>query len=210
MSDYWGRKVLDATTGKAALPSITAYLALYTAAPTDAGGGTEVSGNAYQRVTTAAANWNSAGGSAPCTTSNGQILVFPQATPSGWGSIVAAAIFDALTGGDLIHWDYIGNFTWKPFTCSSASPGVIDCPGHGLANGDQIVVSAEFGGTLPTLSAGSWSGLQTVAGVSGDTFNVGLNTTSTGNGMLRKVVPITVNANNTPIFDVNQYNLSLA
>ena len=80
----------------------TLYVGLYTAAPTDAGGGTEVSGNSYARVAVTAntSNWaNSTAGA----TSNSNAITFPQASGS-WGTVVALGIFDALTSGNLLAW----------------------------------------------------------------------------------------------------------
>lgn len=80
----------------------TLYVGLYTAAPTDAGGGTEVSGNSYARVAVTAntSNWaNSTAGS----TSNSNAITFPQASGS-WGTVVALGIFDASTSGNLLAW----------------------------------------------------------------------------------------------------------
>lgn len=58
---------------------------------------------------------------------------------------------------------------------TAASPGVITAPGHGLSNGNIVFI---FGSdTTPTLD-----GFRTVAGVSGDDFNVGVNTTDGGTG----------------------------
>jgi hypothetical protein len=50
------------------------------------------------------------------------------------------------------------------------------------------VFSNEYGGTAPSFSAGNYTGLQTVAGVATDSFNVtGVNTSATGSGNVRKV-----------------------
>lgn len=98
-SDYLENKDLDHNLGTATFTKPTAvYLGLYTAAPTDAGGGTEVSGNAYARqaITFAAAS----GGSA----SNSGAVTFPAATPAQWGTIVAVGIFDAVSAGNLLYW----------------------------------------------------------------------------------------------------------
>jgi hypothetical protein len=99
-SDYLENKILDHTTGKAAYSKPTAYVALFTAAPSDAGGGTEVSGGSYARVATAAADWNAASGG---STSNANPITF--ATPSGsWGTVTHFGIFDAASGGNLLWW----------------------------------------------------------------------------------------------------------
>ncbi|MGA9995632.1 MAG: hypothetical protein WBP93_09470 [Pyrinomonadaceae bacterium] len=80
----------------------TVYVALFTAAPTDTGGGTEVSGGSYARaaITNNATNFPAASGGVK---SNAVAVNFASASAS-WGSIVAVAIFDALTGGNLLFW----------------------------------------------------------------------------------------------------------
>jgi len=102
-SDYLENELLDHVLGGAdwARPA-TVYIALYTVAPTDAGGGTEVSGGAYERkaVTNNATNFPAASGGAK---SNGAEIVFIEATAS-WGTVVAFGIFDAITGGNLLYW----------------------------------------------------------------------------------------------------------
>jgi hypothetical protein len=80
-------------------PAATVYVALYTAAPSDAGGGTEVSGNAYARV---AITFSAASGG---STSNSGTLTFATPTPSGWGTVTHFGIFDASSGGNLLYWN---------------------------------------------------------------------------------------------------------
>lgn len=77
------------------------YVALYTASPSDAGGGTEVSGGSYARVaaTFGAASGGSASNSAPVT--------YPTPTAS-WGTVTHFGVFDALTGGNLLRWAALG------------------------------------------------------------------------------------------------------
>ena len=82
-------------------PTANVYAALYTSAPTDAGGGTEVSGGSYARV---AITFSAASGGA---TSNSGAVTFPTATGS-WGTVVAFGVFDASSGGNLLYW---GNLT---------------------------------------------------------------------------------------------------
>ena len=102
-SDYLENKVLDAVLGQVSLPSIpTVWVGLYTVAPTDAGGGTEVSGGAYERksVTNNVTNFPAASGGAK---SNGTEIIFVEATGS-WGTVLAFGIFDAVTAGNLLYW----------------------------------------------------------------------------------------------------------
>jgi hypothetical protein len=83
------------TTGSPSPARPTAwYLALYTVAPTDTGGGTEVSGTAYVRK---AATFTVSGN----TASNNAAVEWPTAGGS-WGTVVAVGVFDALSGGNLI------------------------------------------------------------------------------------------------------------
>lgn len=161
---------------------------------------------------TAFAPSTASSGSEPSTApgsikNSGATITFAQATGTGWGTINSYGIFDALSSGNLIEWDWLGNFNWNPFTCTLASPGVLTSPAHGYSNGDSVVVTTKYGGTLPT-TAGSWAGLLTVAGVTTDTFTAGVNTTSTGDGQVRKVVTQSVPGNVTPTFSTNQLSIS--
>jgi len=90
--------VLDCllTNGSATRPTAW-YVALYTVAPGEAGGGTEVSGGSYART----AVTFTVSGTAPTTASNSAAVEFPTATGS-WGTVVAAGIFDASTSGNLL------------------------------------------------------------------------------------------------------------
>lgn len=77
------------------------YVALFTAAPNDAGGGTEVSGGSYARVavaTGASSAWDAASGGA---TANTGVTTFPTAT-ADWGTITHMALFDASSGGNML------------------------------------------------------------------------------------------------------------
>lgn len=112
-STYLENAILNHVLRNSALASpATVYVALYTVAPTDAGGGTEVTGGSYARqaVTFAAPV------AGVCT--NSGAVTFPSAT-ANWGTVVAMGIFDASSGGNLL---YYGNLTTSK---------IID-------NGDQI------------------------------------------------------------------------
>ena len=103
-SDYMENKVLDIYGGTTFTAPTDIYVALYTGAPTDAGGGTEVTGGSYVRkqVTNNATNWPAASGGAKA---NGTAITF--ATPSAnWGTIVAFGLFDAIAG-NLLHWGLV-------------------------------------------------------------------------------------------------------
>lgn len=90
------------------------WVALFTSAPNDAGGGVEVStsGTGYARVnlSPSLANWagtqgqgtTSASSGQNGTTSNNAAITFPAPT-GNWGSISHFGIFSAQTGGTL-YW----------------------------------------------------------------------------------------------------------
>lgn len=75
----------------------TVYVALFTAAPGEAGGGTEVSGGSYAR--------QSVTFSAPASgvVANSGAVTFPTAT-APWGTITHMAIFDAVTVGNMLYY----------------------------------------------------------------------------------------------------------
>jgi hypothetical protein len=145
----------------------------------------------------------------PASVTNGSIVTFAAAT-ANWGTIIGFGLFDALTSGNLISLDYIGNFKWLPFACTLASPGVLTSTAHGYSNADPVVVTAKFdGGLLPT-TAGSWAGVLTVAGVTTDTFTAGVNTTSTGEGMVRKITQQSIPSGITTTFAASTLTLTAA
>lgn len=89
-------------TGSMTKPSVLA-VGLFTSAPSDAGGGTEVSGNGYARATLNPLDANWAGPSAGNgVTSNSAAITFPTPTNTGWGTVTHFAIFDAASGGNML------------------------------------------------------------------------------------------------------------
>ena len=97
-SDYLEDKVLEHVFGGNAYtaPS-TLYVALYTSAPSDTGGGTEVSGGGYVRKTATF----TVSGTNPTTASNTGAVEYPTAT-ANYGTVTSVGIFDALSGGNLL------------------------------------------------------------------------------------------------------------
>jgi len=170
-------------------------------------GGTDVI--TFSAFTAASASSGTEPSVTPASITNGSAtIMFPQATAS-WGTVTSWGLYDASTSGNLLWWDYLGNFAWNPFTCTSASPGVFTSPAHGYSNGDSVVVTTKYGGTLPT-TAGSFAGVLTVAGSATDTFNVSVNTTSTGDGQVRKLTQQSIPINVTASFAANQMKLTQA
>lgn len=100
-SDYTENLLLNwlLTTNSATRPTAW-YIGLFTAAPSDTGGGTEVSGSGYARVATGTM---SISGTAT-TASNAAAIEFAAASGGNWGTITHAAIFDASSGGNMLAW----------------------------------------------------------------------------------------------------------
>lgn len=102
-SDFLELELLDHMLGNTAYSApANVYIALYTTVPTDAGGGVEVTGGSYVRLTVInnTTNWPDASGGAKA---NGVAFTFVEATAS-WGTVVAFGIFDAVTAGNLLYW----------------------------------------------------------------------------------------------------------
>jgi hypothetical protein len=98
-TDYLEDKLLKHTFTNTAYTSPSAvYCGLFTSAPTDTGGGTELSGDAYARQ---AITFSVSGTATLCT--NSSAIEFPTAT-GAWGTVVAVAVFDALTSGNMLAW----------------------------------------------------------------------------------------------------------
>jgi hypothetical protein len=98
LSDYAEKLLLDwaMTTGSATRPTAW-YVALYTAAPSDSGGGTEVSTGGYTRQSVAFGAASSPGG----TTSNTGAVSFT-ASGANFGTVTHIGIFDNSSGGNLL------------------------------------------------------------------------------------------------------------
>ena len=100
-TDYTENLVLNwlLTTNSATRPTAW-YVGLFTAAPSDTGGGTEVAGSGYARTATGTITVS---GTAT-TATNAAAIEFAAASGGNWGTITHAAIFDASTGGNMIAW----------------------------------------------------------------------------------------------------------
>lgn len=98
-SDYLEDKLLKHVfTNTAYTSPTTIYVALFTVAPSDTGGGTECTGGAYTRESAA---FTVSGTSTLAT--NSAAIEYDAATNS-WGTIVAVGLFDASTSGNMLAW----------------------------------------------------------------------------------------------------------
>ena len=94
LTNYLENKLLDHFLGTTAYTMPTpVYVALFTVAPGDAGGGTEVTGGSYARQTAA---FTAASSGATSNSGNIDFTGMPAATT------VAIAIFDASTSGNML------------------------------------------------------------------------------------------------------------
>lgn len=94
LSNYLENKLIDHFLGTTTYTKPSAvYVALYTVAPSDAGGGTEVTGGSYARQT---ATFTAASSGATSNDANIDFTGMPAAT------VVAIGVFDALTSGNLL------------------------------------------------------------------------------------------------------------
>jgi hypothetical protein len=96
-SNFLETEILDHVfAGAAYTAPTTLYLALFTAAPGETGGGTEVttSGTAYARETVAFTTTGN-------TTSNNASVEYSTATAT-FGTVTHVGVFDASTGGNLM------------------------------------------------------------------------------------------------------------
>lgn len=119
-SDYLANKFIDLWFRKQAFTfPTTGYFALFTTAPTNAGGGVEVNGPSYARqsipfsllgfsntaaagTTTAAVGSGGTGG----VISNNFAVAFP--TPAEpWGDPDSEGVYDSLTAGNLLFWNLL-------------------------------------------------------------------------------------------------------
>lgn len=102
---------ITGATAAAGTGPATLYIGLFTAAPSDTGGGTEATGGSYARVavTSSLTNWagtqaaasTTASSGTSGTTSNNIAITFPAST-AAWGTLTYWAAFDAATAGNML------------------------------------------------------------------------------------------------------------
>lgn len=112
LTDYTENKWIDHMfRGRQWTAPTVIAMALFTAAPGEAGGGTEVSGGSYARVQQGPSDstWRSTQGTTTAVASSGTsgqttnagVITFP--VPTGtWGLITHSAIMDATTAGNML------------------------------------------------------------------------------------------------------------
>lgn len=111
LTDYLENKIIDwLLRATSYTPPATLYIGLLTAAPSDAAGGTEVSGGSYARVSVVSATtaWNNTQGNTTGastgtdgTSENAVAITFPAPT-ANWGVVTHFGVYDASTAGNLL------------------------------------------------------------------------------------------------------------
>ncbi|HEY4252999.1 MAG TPA: hypothetical protein VGM87_17445 [Roseomonas sp.] len=101
-TNYLEEKLIRHTFGGAAFAQPAGiHASLFTTAPGETGGGTEVSGAGYARCPVAMSFILDAG-SGRWIASNAVTVLFPVAGAGGWGTVTWFALFDAATGGNML------------------------------------------------------------------------------------------------------------
>ena len=96
LSNYLENKLIDHFLGTTSFTAPAAvYVGLYTVAPDDTGGGTQVTGGSYARQT---ATFTASASGATSNSANIDFAGMPAAT------VVSIVIFDASTAGNLLLW----------------------------------------------------------------------------------------------------------
>lgn len=99
LSNYAENKVLDHLFRNTSYTSPSAYIGYFNNAITDDSVPTEVSGNGYARVQIDNKMGSAASGS---ITNSVSAITFPAASGGDHGTVVAIAIFDASSGGNML------------------------------------------------------------------------------------------------------------
>ena len=214
ISDYAENKILDAIFNNVSLAVTTPFVSLHTANPGETGA-SEVAGGSYAREA------GSFGAAASGDVTNDAQIEFTNMPAVGGDGVVAFGIFDAVSAGNALWFDWLGNFQWQKFTVQSSdlAGDVITAPAHGLSAtspNQRVVFTAEFGGdTLPTgIVAGTLYHVNSVP--SADTFTISatdgganVNITAVGKGSFRRVDPKTVNGGDAFRFASGQLTIRL-
>jgi len=96
-SNYLENALINATLRNTSYTSpTTCFVALYTADPTDADSGTEVSGGSYARTAV------TFGAPSNGVATNSADVTFPTCT-SSWGTVTHVGVRDAVTSGNLLY-----------------------------------------------------------------------------------------------------------
>lgn len=106
ISYFLESKILGHVTGfQVYSPPTTIWVGLFSTAPSQSGGGTELSSAANPGYYRQPVTWAAPSGTPP-TIQNSNLLRWPPSggVQSGWPSVIAIGLFDNLVGGNLLWW----------------------------------------------------------------------------------------------------------
>jgi len=198
VSDFAELAILDAIFNSVAFDVAALWCSLHDGDPAETGTN-EVTGGSYARVDVTTFFDAAASGS---VVSNANI----EFTDMPAVEVVAVGFWDASTVGNHLWNGWLtGTPAVRGVFSAEADDDILTAKGHGLADTDQVVFSAEgLGVTLPTgLVAGTVyhviaTGLTTDAfEVSATPAGAAVNITVDGNGSFTKIVPKTTNSGDT-------------
>lgn len=174
-SDYLEGQVLNAWLGSGT--PATVYMALYSAAPTDASAGTELTGNGYARVaiTNNTTNFPAASGG---TKQNGTTITFPAATGANWARATGWQLLDASTAGNRLYYGPLAGVSQLAVS-NDITNDTFFAPSHGYANDTIVRVFTHPQNALPSPLAQDT--LYYVANQATDTFKL---STAAGGGSI--------------------------
>lgn len=197
--------------GTAFAADATLFAAAFTTVPADDGtGGVEANYTSYARVsvTNNLTNFPSANPKL-----NATLVGFPAATGAQAGTLKAIGWFTASSGGTLRAIARLCD-NLVPMCVGLNTGDILWAPGHTFVNGDQVVLWAPAGVTLPAgLSADT---PYFVITVSGSSFQLSLTSggaaiaiTADGAAMIARSRHTVVNIGDTPQIAVNGFSLQL-
>jgi len=106
MTDFLEDKLLNHVLRltASATPATSPFLALFTANPGEAGGGTEVGPGGTLGYDRKSCVFAAPGTVTANTVHNSALITFGPNITTNWGTIVAVALFDAVTGGNMLFY----------------------------------------------------------------------------------------------------------
>jgi hypothetical protein len=115
MAGFKGQGTCESVLNSILQAGGTAYWALFTAAPTAAGGGTEVSAGDYARLAVTLNSTNfpnavspSVGASGTASSANGTLQTISSGTTNNWGTVVGVALVTtssgSLSSSDILYY----------------------------------------------------------------------------------------------------------
>lgn len=156
-------------------------------------------------------------GTAPSSVANNATINFAQANVD-WGTVIAWGLFDG--SSNLLWWDFMGNYNWLPFEVAAGSSPIWNVKANAYSSNDPVVITAEYGGSLPSASTGTFTNYNINYVASPSTDSIQIDTvsgpatpcvlTSSGSGMIRKITKQSIPQGVTASFAASTLTLIVA